>query len=100
MTRRAPRVCTAPADIERVLALIPALPAHGEVILHMRDGGVLAGVVHVRGSAQVFRDQQGQEGMNVLIHLETADTSRGRRPVWLDQVQHVEHVDPAMGREN
>ena len=66
MSRSAPRVCVAPADTDRVVALIAALPAHGHVILRMRDGSTLDGVVHVRSSAQVFRDPHGLEGMNAI----------------------------------
>ena len=47
MTRRAPRVCTTQADIERVVALIAVLPAHGHVVLRLRDGSSRAGVVSV-----------------------------------------------------
>ena len=100
MSRSAPRVCTARADIERVVALIAALPAHGHVVLRLRDGSTCAGVVRVRGSAGVFRDPQGLEGMNAGIILECPDAPGAARHVWLDQVEHVEHLDSALGGEN
>lgn len=100
MSRRAPRVCIAPADIERLEALIADLPSHGQVVLVMRDGSTLTGVVHVRGSIQVFRDPAGLEGMNVDIALERPDAAGGIRHVWLDQVAHVEHLDSALASEN
>lgn len=100
MSRCAPQVCTEHADIERVVALIAALPAHGHVILHMRDGSVLDGVVHVRGSAQVFRDPHGLEGMNAELTLECADAPGGIQHVWLDQVKAVEHLDSGMASES
>ena len=100
MSRSAPRVCVAPADTERVVALIAALPAHGHVILRMRDGSTLNGVVHVRGSAQVFRDPHGLGGMNADLTLECTDVPGGIRHVWLDQVESVQHLDSALGSEN
>jgi len=93
-------VCTTHADIERVVALIAALPAHGHVVLRLHDGSTCAGVVHVRGSVEVFRDPQGKEGMNSEIILESPDAPGGNRHVWLDQVESVEHLDSALGSEN
>lgn len=100
MTRRAPDVCVAEADVERLSALIMALPAHGRVVLHMRDGSAVSGVVHVRGSIQVFRDAADREGMNAEIVLECPEVPGGIQPIWLDQVERVEHLDSALGSEN
>lgn len=100
MSRRAPRVCTTQADIGQLVTLIAALPAHGHVVLHLRDGSTCAGVVRVRGSMQVFRDPDGQEGMNAVIVLECANVAGGIRRVWLDQVARVEHLDSALAGEN
>lgn len=80
--------------------MIADLPAHGQVILLLRDGSTAAGIVHVRGSIQVFRDPQGVEGMNAEIALECPDAADGIRHVWLDQIKHVEHLDSALGSEN
>lgn len=100
MSRLAPRVCAENADIERLVALIEALPAHGHVVLRMHDGSVCTGVVQVRGSAQVFRDPQGQEGTNAEIILECPDAPGGLCHVWLDQVDSVQHLDSALASEN
>lgn len=100
MTRRAPNVCIVEADVERLVALIATLPAHGHVVLRLRDGSTCAGVVHVRGSIQVFRDPDGREGMNAELVLEFADAVGGTRRVWLDQIEHVDHLDSAMASEN
>lgn len=102
MGQEAPRVCTDEADIQRLVGLIARLPAHGRVALHMRDGSVCEGVVSVRSSAQVFRDPQQREGINAVVSLECPGP--GGQPqirrLWLDQVAHVEHLDPALAGEN
>lgn len=100
MTRRAPRVCVAEADVEHLAAMIALLPAHGHVVLRLRDGSTCTGVVHVRGSIQVFRDPDGREGMNAEIVLESPDVAGGIHHVWLDQIQQVEHLDSALASEN
>jgi hypothetical protein len=100
MTRRAPSVCTAEADVEQLVALIAALPAHGHVVLRLRDGSTRAGVVQVRGSLQVFRDTHDREGLNAEIVLECPDVSGGIQHVWLDQIEDVEHLDSALGSES
>ena len=100
MSRRAPRVCVSHADIERLRALITALPAHGRVQLRMRDGSTCTGVVHVRGSLQVFRDPSGLEGTNAEIALEWPGAVGDIRSIWLDQVEHVEHLDAGMASES
>lgn len=100
MTRRAPTVCVADADVEQLAALIVALPAHGAVILGLRDGSTCAGIVHVRGSIQVFRDPNGVEGMNAELVLECPEVPGGTRRVWLDQVVDVQHLDSALASEN
>lgn len=93
-------MCVAQADTQRLRSLIAALPAHGRVVLRLRDGSTCAGVIQVRGSMQVFRDPAGQEGMNAEIALESSDVAGGIRCVWLDQVEHVEHLDAALASEN
>lgn len=100
MSRRAPRVCVAHADTERLRALIVALPAHGRVALRMHDGSICTGVVHVRGSLQVFRDPDGQEGTNAEIAVECPDVGGRIRFFWLDQVEHVEHLDSGLASES
>lgn len=100
MSQHAPNVCTSQADIGRLVTLIAELPAHGHVVLHLRDGSSVAGVVRVRGSIQVFRDPRGQEGMNVRIGLERRDVAGEIRYVWLDQVERVRHLDSALASEN
>ena len=54
----------------------------------------------MRGSIQVFRDPDDREGMNAEIVLECPDVTGGLRHVWLDQIEHVEHLDSALGSES
>ena len=100
MSRRAPNVCTSQAEIGRLVTLIAELPAHGHVVLHLRDGSKVDGVVRVRGSMQVFRDPHGKEGMNVRIGLERRGVAGDIRYVGLDQVERVQHLDSALAGEN
>lgn len=100
MTRQAPNVCIAEAEVEQLVALIANLPAHGEVVLRLRDGSSCSGIVQVRGSIQVFRDAEDREGMNAEIVLECPHFPGGTRHVWLDQVIRVEHLDSALASEN
>jgi hypothetical protein len=100
MGQVAPRVCTDEAGIQRLLDLITRLPAHGRVVLHMRDGTTQEGVVHVRTSAQVFRDPQRREGTNAVVSLERPGTPGRVDPIWLDEVARVDYVGPARAAEN
>ncbi|MEO7072660.1 MAG: DUF3247 family protein [Rhodanobacter sp.] len=100
MSTQAPSVCTAQAAIGHLVVLIAALPAHGHVVLHLRDGSTLAGVVRVRASMQVFRDPRGLEGMNARVVLERPPEAGGITHVWLDQVERVQHLDSALASEN
>lgn len=100
MTRRAPSVCVTSAQVTRLVTLIGALPAHGHVVLALRDGSTLAGVVHVRASIEVCRGPDGNEGMNAAVLLENQSAPGGVQRVWLDQVARVEYLDSALGGEN
>lgn len=100
MGQVAPRVCTEEAEIQHLLGLITRLPAHGRVVLHMRDGSTHEGVVQVRTSAQVFRDPQRREGTNAVVSLERPGKAGQVERIWLDQVARVQYVGPALAAEN
>jgi hypothetical protein len=93
-------VCTTQADTGRLVTLVAQLPAHGHVVVHLRDGSSVAGVVRVRGSVQVFRDPRGTEGMNVRIGVERREVVGDIRYLWLDQVERVQPMDSALASEN
>lgn len=96
----APQVCVDERDVQRLVALIAQLPAHGHVKLHMRDGSMHEGVVRTRPNVQVFRDPAETEGINVKVSLAYPDAPSRIQRVWLDQVERVEHLDSTMGSEN
>lgn len=96
----APQVCVEEPDIQRLVALIGQLPAHGHVKLHMRDGSVCEGVVRTRPNVQVFRDPAKTEGINVSLSLAACAAPSQIQRVWLDQVVRVEHLDSTLGSEN
>ena len=100
MGAQAPQVCVDARDVQRLVALIAQLPAHGHVKLHMRDGGVCEGVVRTRPNVQVFRDPKQTEGINVKVSLAYRDAPSRIQRVWLDQVACVEHLDSTLGSEN
>lgn len=100
MSRQAPQICTTDADVRRLVTLISQLPAHGRVVLTLRDGKMYDGVVKVRASTQVLRNPQGEEGINAAITLENPEAPHGAWNLWLDQVKHVEHLDSGLGGEN
>ena len=100
MGARAPQVYVDERDVQRLVALIPQLPAHGHVKLHMHDGSVREGVVRTRPNVQVFRDPKHTEGLNAYVNLAYLDAPSRIKHVWLDQVAHVEHLDSTMGSEN
>lgn len=100
MGARAPQVCVDERDVQRLVALIAQLPAHGHVKLHMRDGSVCEGVVRTRPNVQVFRDPAQTEGINVKVSLADRNAPSRIQRLWLDQVNRVEHLDSTMGSEN
>lgn len=100
MSRQAPQICTTHTDVQRLETLIAQLPAHGRVVVSLRDGRTYTGVVKVRACAQVFRDPQGEEGINAEITLECPDAPHGAWNLWLDQIAHVEHIDSGLADEN
>ena len=102
MSREAPHICTTPEDVARLETLITQLPAHGRVVVSLRDGSTYTGVVKVRATAEVFRGPEGgdEEGLNAEITLESADAPHGAWHLWLDQIVHVEHLDSGLANEN
>ncbi|TAM35184.1 MAG: DUF3247 family protein [Rhodanobacter sp.] len=100
MSRRAPRTCTTRADVQRLEALIAQLPAHGRVEVSLRDESTYTGVIRVRATAQVFRDPRGEEGINAEVTLENRDAPHGAWKLWLDQVDHITHLDSGLAGEN
>ena len=100
MGRQAQHVYTDPASIQQIESLVDELPAHGHVVLLLKDGSSCDGVVMVRPTVQVFRDADDREGINATVLLERPDVPDWSRNVWLDQIVRVDHLDSAMASEN
>ena len=100
MGKHAERVYTDQASIRKLESLIDQLPAHGHVVLVMKDGCSCDGVVSTRPNVQVFRDADEREGINARVQLQRPDVPDWSRHVWLDQVARVEHLDTITGSES
>jgi hypothetical protein len=99
MTSKAPQVVTDEADIGRLEALVHELQGNSHVVLLLRDGSNCEGVVTVRPSVQVFRDEEG-EGINAVVQLERPAEPTWHRRIWLDQIVRVEHLDSGLASES
>lgn len=80
------------ADIDRLEILITALDDEAIVALTMHDGRRFKGVVAVRPTLQLFRDDAGQQGFNAVLRLDDADQPQQAHYLWLDQIAEVEHL--------
>ncbi len=93
-------VFTDEADIRKLEALVHELQGNSHVVLLLRDGSSCDGVVSVRPSVQVCRDDQDREGINAVVQMERPDAPSWHRRIWLDQVVRVEHLDSGQASEN
>jgi Protein of unknown function (DUF3247) len=93
MASGAEHVYTDPSDIQRIEALIEDLPGNARVTITERDGTISTGIVAVIPGVQVFRDVDGNEGMNAVVRIEDPARSNVIHTIWLDQIVRVEHLD-------
>jgi hypothetical protein len=100
MAQYVERVCVDPADIRRLESLVADLQGNGHVSIVQKDGSVCEGVVSVRPTMQVMRDQSGREGINAELRLERPREPAWNRRIWLDQIERVEHLDSILGSES
>ncbi|QEE23617.1 DUF3247 family protein [Rhodanobacter glycinis] len=100
MAQYVERVCVDPADIRRIESLVADLQGNGHVSIVQKDGSVCEGVVSVRPTMQVMRDQSGREGINAELRLERPREPAWSRRIWLDQIERVEHLDSILGSES
>ncbi|MEO7052931.1 MAG: DUF3247 family protein [Rhodanobacter sp.] len=100
MGSKAPDVITDEAGISRLERLVRELQGNSHVVVVLRDGTTCEGVVTVRPSMQVFRDQAGVEGSNAELQLERPATPAWHRRIWLDQIVRVEHLDSGLASES
>lgn len=90
MSRIAPRVHTDAPTIARLKELQLAMDAELVAELHLHEGRVVTGTIAERPTLQTFLDEQGNEGANGFIRLDTGDG--GVHLLWLDEVEHFVRV--------
>ncbi len=100
MGKHAGHVYTAPASIQQLEELIAELPANGHVAILLKDGSRCEGIISTRPNVQVFRDEDGVEGLNAELRLEQPGKPLEGRQLWLDQIAGIEHLNSTMGGEN
>lgn len=86
MSRNAPRIHTAEAEIQALTSLIVQLPEGRQVELTLDDGSRVLGIVAVQPTLQMFFDGDGRQGSNSLLRLDDIDTPVQQHRVWLDTV--------------
>ena len=95
--RTAPRVYTAQVDIDRLQALIFALPNDQHVQVTLDDGRVFTGIVAGRPMTMQFFDPDGREGTNGTVRLEQPALEHPEQARWvdlfLDQIVEVRQLD-------
>lgn len=100
MGRKAQYVFTGEESIRKLESLVHQLPANGHVVVLLRDGSSCDGIVSVRPSVQVFRDEDDREGINATLQLERPDVPGWSQRIWLDQILRIEHLDSGMASES
>jgi hypothetical protein len=93
MGQIADRVFVYPHDIQRLKQWVEELAVNARVAVHVQGDGIIEGVVAVTPTVQVFRDADGNEGINGVVKLIDP-----RRPdwdvlVWLGDIEQVRHLD-------
>lgn len=86
---------TRQADIERLEAMVQALPDEAVVELRLVDGGTLTGTVSTRPSVQVFRDADGVEGFNAVVRLDDQRDPAHAHYLWMDRIRAIVRIGSA-----
>jgi hypothetical protein len=89
----AERVYTQTEDVRHLELLVDELAINARVSLHLLDGKIVEGVVAVTPTVQVFRDPQGQEGINGMVKLIDVKRPDWSESVWLSDIMRLEHLD-------
>lgn len=93
MSQVAKRVHTDQGEIDRIEALAARLPDEARVELVLDDGDRVAGTVSVRPTVQVFRDEDGNEGLNALVRIDDAADPAHAHYVWIDRIREIRRRD-------
>ncbi|MEO6925343.1 MAG: DUF3247 family protein [Rhodanobacter sp.] len=100
MGRTAQYVFSGDENIRKLESLVHQLQGNSHVVVLLKDGSTCDGVVTVRPSVQVFRDEDDREGINATLQLERPDVPGWSQRIWLDQILRIEHLDSGMASEN
>jgi hypothetical protein len=93
MGQIAERVYTTAEDVQHLEDLVDELAVNARVSLRLFDGRVVEGIVTVTSNVQVFRDPQGQEGMNGVVKLIDPKRPDWSELVWLGDIDQLQHLD-------
>jgi len=82
-------VYTKQEDIDRLEARIVELPDEAIVRVQLLSGQQVEGVVSVRPSMQVFRNEEGVEGFNAVVRIDDKNDPGRAYYLWMDQISEV-----------
>jgi hypothetical protein len=93
MGQVADRVYVLPEDIQRLQKWVEELAVNARVAIQLQNHDTIEGIVAVTPTVQVFRDPEGQEGINGVVKL--IDTLRPDWDalVWLGDIEQIKHLD-------
>ena len=81
------------SDIEYLEQLVIELAVNAYVRITTRQGRVVEGLVTVTPTIQVFRNNEGAEGINGVVKLERSQHSERDEIVWLGDILEIVHLD-------
>jgi hypothetical protein len=93
MGQQADRVYVGAEDIRRLEGWVQELAVNARVSIHLQNRDTIEGVVAVTPTVQVFRDPEGQEGINGVVKLINTRKPGGSELVWLGDIAQVVHLD-------
>lgn len=82
-------VYTDQADIALLESRAMQLPDEARVEVVLIDGSKVQGVVSTRPIVQVFRDSDGEEGINAQVRIDDARHPEQAHYLWLDEILEV-----------
>ncbi|WP_368566264.1 DUF3247 family protein [Pseudoxanthomonas sp. UTMC 1351] len=82
-------VYTKQKDLERLEARIGQLPDEAIVRVQLLNGQQVEGVVSVRPSMQVFRNDEGVEGFNAVVRIDDRKDPARAYYLWMDQIDEI-----------
>jgi hypothetical protein len=93
MGQLAERVYVGTEDVKRLEKLVDELAVNARVLLKLSSGATTEGVVAVTPTVQVFRDPQGQEGINGVVKLIDPQKPDWDVLIWLGDIADLTHLD-------